>query len=101
MPVVLHRLANGELHKTYRELTRRRNRALADRFAAEVRTASARIEANPAIGAPIFGPFRWIRVGRFRYLIFYRPTSATVIDVFAIAHSNRRPGYWLRRVNRP
>lgn len=57
MPVVLHRLANAELHKTYRELTRRRGRAVADRFTADVR-ASARIEANPAIGGRVFGPFR-------------------------------------------
>ena len=62
-----------------------------------------------AIGAKITAiletPVRWPRVGRtrralvgrFPYSIVYRELSHDEIEIVAVAHARRRPGYWRRR----
>lgn len=70
-------------------------------FVQAVDAAVARIEANPAGGVPAHRPCRWVRAGRFPYLLYYRPVGASVVEVVAVAHSKRRLGYWLRRLRRP
>jgi len=47
---------------------------------------------------PIFeGPVRFIRLRRFPYLLYYERVEAAVVQVLAVAHGSRRPGYWRRR----
>lgn len=41
-------------------------------------------------------PFRRMLLARFPYLIFYAVADGSV-EVHAIAHTSRRPGYWLKR----
>ena len=41
-------------------------------------------------------PFRRHVVGRFPFVIFFTMTTGG-LDVFAVAHARRRPGYWLDR----
>jgi plasmid stabilization system protein ParE len=36
------------------------------------------------------------RLGRFPYVLFYRELSDN-IEVTAVAHGAREPGYWLKR----
>ena len=43
----------------------------------------------------------WQRVRRFPFVIYFEPVAAGVVYVYAVAHARPRPGYWLRRVNRP
>jgi toxin ParE1/3/4 len=100
MRVIFHRLAEGEYQDVCRTLRRQRASAV-PRFVAAVDGAVARITANPSIGSPIFGPFRWVRVGQFRYVLYYRQLAPDLALIYAVAHTSRRPGYWLRRVNRP
>jgi plasmid stabilization system protein ParE len=40
--------------------------------------------------------FRHVVTGRFPYVVFYRVLDDT-IEVTALAHGAREPGYWLRR----
>jgi plasmid stabilization system protein ParE len=40
--------------------------------------------------------FRRIVTGRVPYVVFYRVQGET-IEVAAVAHGSREPGYWLRR----
>jgi plasmid stabilization system protein ParE len=40
--------------------------------------------------------FRRIVTGRFPYVVFY-PVLGETIEVAAVAHGSREPGYWLRR----
>jgi plasmid stabilization system protein ParE len=100
MTVIFHRLAEAEYDRVVRKYARQ-SIAAAQRFGAAVNRVVARIDANPAVGAPAFGAYRWMTVGRFRYLLYYRELSAGRILVYAVAHASRRPGYWLRRVNQP
>ena len=41
-------------------------------------------------------PFRRSVVWRFPFLIFFT-ASDEAVDVFAVAHAKRRPGYWMDR----
>jgi plasmid stabilization system protein ParE len=41
-------------------------------------------------------PFRRHLVARFPYVIFFCASDGS-IDVYAVAHAKRRPGYWLDR----
>ena len=34
----------------------------------------------------------------FPYLLIYRELGAEVIQILAVAHTSRRPGYWRRRI---
>ena len=100
MPVLYHRLALVE----YRRAIARYHRQdvdVARRFITAVNEAADRIELNPSIGSPCFGPYRWLRVRRFPYLLYYRELTPTLAIIYAVAHTRRRPGYWLRRTRRP
>ncbi|MFO0849496.1 MAG: type II toxin-antitoxin system RelE/ParE family toxin [Gemmataceae bacterium] len=98
--VEFHRLAAAELVAA-RRLYRRAGPAAEARFMAAVRAAVGRIETFPAAGSPSVGSCRWVRVPRYRYLLHYRPISPDVYEVVSVAHSSRRPGYWVRRTRRP
>jgi plasmid stabilization system protein ParE len=90
MPVFFHRLAVAEYHHA-RHTYGRRSPAVAARFEAAVDTAVARIDANPAIGSPALGPYRWVKVRRFSYLLWYRELSPGQLLIYAVAHASRRP----------
>jgi plasmid stabilization system protein ParE len=41
-------------------------------------------------------PYRRIRVNGFRYLVIYEERG-DVVWIYAVAHTSRKPGYWVRR----
>jgi plasmid stabilization system protein ParE len=69
--VIFHLLADAEYLHACRTLART-GPGSRSRFIRAVDDAVQRIAANPAAGSPIFGPYRWVRTGRFPYLLFYR-----------------------------
>ena len=60
-----------------------------------------RLAAAPHQGAPFHGPYRWMRVRRFSYVLYYEIIDPSQVRVYAVAHTSRRPGYWLRRRTQP
>jgi len=68
---------------------------LGERFRDAVQSTLDRITAHPEIGVARNGVRRLV-VDGFPYDVVYR-VKATSIDVLAIAHHRRRPGYWRRR----
>jgi len=38
-----------------------------------------------------------MRVRRFSYVLYYEVLDPTQVLIYAVAHTSRRPGYWLRR----
>lgn len=68
----------------------------AEAFVAELQAAVARICENPATPAPFGGGYRKMRVGKFRYAAVYRLRDDE-IQVMAVMHLHRKPGYWKRR----
>jgi plasmid stabilization system protein ParE len=76
MPILYHRLALAELRQAVRWYAHA-SAFVAGRFLTHVHAAIARVEANPGIGAPCFGTYRFISVRKFPFVIYYRELSAT------------------------
>jgi plasmid stabilization system protein ParE len=75
-----------------------RARGLGEKFAQAIDEILGRIGASPA-GFPVWvGDRRFQRAvaQRFPYVIFFRELPDS-IEVIAIAHGAREPGYWLKR----
>lgn len=100
MPVSFHSKATDE-YVAARRYYARFGPATEARFVAAVAAAIARIDANPAGGSPSYRGCRWVRLKRYPYLLHYEQIGPTHSFVYAVAHGKRRPGYWLRRRNRP
>jgi toxin ParE1/3/4 len=65
-------------------------------FMAELDMGIDSIRAVPELYPPyLYGTRRYL-MRRFPYLIVYRTTS-TVVQIAAVAHGRRRPGYWKTR----
>jgi plasmid stabilization system protein ParE len=94
--LLFHRLAAEEYRQTLRWHVRRSPKA-AQRFRVAVDRALQRIANGPLQGSIFQGRFRWVRTGRFPYLIYYEIVDPTQVRVLAVAHGRRRLGYWLRR----
>jgi toxin ParE1/3/4 len=70
---------------------------LGDEFAAEVESVIAQVISHPEIGAPFLAGTRRVLVRRFPFGLVYRIWEEQLV-VIAVAHQQRRPGYWLRRL---
>ena|SRR5438034_6830327 len=94
--VIFHRLAAREYQRAHDWYARRSARA-AQRFQDEIRRVILQMAQAPDLGAVYNGPYRWLRLRRFPYLLYYEVVDPTQVTLFAVAHARRRPGYWLRR----
>ena len=99
MRVELHPEADRELSEILRYLGEI-SETLALTFESDLRSALSRLAVLPGLGAPLGGgaPARYRRyvIRRHGYSIIYIELKQT-IQVVAIAHARRRPGYWMRR----
>jgi plasmid stabilization system protein ParE len=74
-----------------------RSTRAAERFLNELGQAIERISENPErFPAFAFGTRRMV-LRKFPYVIVFRETEMT-IEIVAVAHGWRRPGYWRDRV---
>jgi toxin ParE1/3/4 len=94
--VLFHRLAARE-YGAARDWYGARSPEVAQRFHLAVDRAVSRIATNAERLPVLVRQFRWVRVGRFPYVLIFRATSHDVLIVVAVAHTSRRPGYWRRR----
>jgi toxin ParE1/3/4 len=65
-------------------------------FLAELGAGMESIRAAPELYPPYLHRTRCYLFHRFPYLIVYR-AAPTTIQVLAVAHTRRRPGYWKSR----
>lgn len=70
---------------------------LGERFATEVRRATALLTDSREIGAPIDQQLRKFVLTRFPYNLIY-VTSIDAVRILAVAHHSRKPGYWRTRI---
>jgi hypothetical protein len=63
----------------------------------ELDHAIAQIESGPQQWPPYLHGTRFYKLRRFPYLAVFRETP-TNVQIVAIAHSSRRPGYWRKRL---
>ena len=69
---------------------------LGTRFGAAVEEATARALAFPMAGSPWTRETRRVFLKGFPFSLIYRPEPEGIV-VFAVAHSARRPRYWVER----
>lgn len=84
-----------EARKWYAE----RDSELGDRFVAAVDVCVERVAARPLAfsGVPRVPSVRRAQLRRFPFSLLFRLLAGDVIEVLAVAHMRRRPGYWRRR----
>ena len=73
-----------------------RRRGLGHAFLAETRRAIALILRNPQIGTLLEAGIRRRALHRFPYSPIYSYDSGT-LNLLAVMHQKRRPGYWRER----
>jgi len=73
-----------------------RQRGLGRRFRVAVETAVSLVVANPVLYRLLRAPFRRYLLPKFPYSIIYS-IEPDYIYVIALAHTKRKPGYWLKR----
>ena len=94
--VRFHRLAAAEYRAALAWYHVRSEKAAWD-FRDEIRRAIQLLETDPDQGTVFKGPYLWMRLRRFPFLLYYKVISPDVVTVYAVAHARRRLGYWLRR----
>ena len=96
--VDIHPLALQELRTAYRWYAERSSTA-AHHFRLAVVDAVQRIMTAAEQGSPFRQRYRWMRVHRFPYLVYYEMRDPQPVLIYAVAHARRRPGYWLPRTH--
>jgi plasmid stabilization system protein ParE len=94
--VRFHRLAAAE-YKAALAWYRVRSPKAAGDFRSEIKRVIQRLAIAPDQGTIFKGAFRWMRLRRFPYLLYYKIVSLDTVTVYAVTHGRRRLGYWLRR----
>jgi toxin ParE1/3/4 len=97
-PAVFHDKASTEFDEAAAWYERQRA-GLGRQFEAAVEQAIRRICENPLVGACYrTTKVRYVLVRRFPYVVYCFERS-DVIQITAVAHGRRRPGYWRQRSN--
>lgn len=97
LPVRLHPKALEEAEAAvswYRERSHLRHSGSSTSWTWQI----GQLANNPSGYAPFEGTTRRILLTRFPYMLIFRE-RATWVEVIAIAHRRRRPGYWRERLN--
>ncbi|MEY4528705.1 MAG: hypothetical protein RL768_2424 [Nitrospirota bacterium] len=86
-------LEAGEAAKFYWE----RQPGLEQRFLDILEDALHRIRRRPQLYPKIAGNIHKCKLPRFPYGVIYRLTNSDAIEVLAVMHLRREPGYWKTR----
>ena len=88
--------ARAETEAAFEWYLERSRRAAAD-FVAELGRALDRIAQAPQTFARVDGDTRRAVLRHFPYLVVFRETASR-IEIIAVAHGRRKPGYWRGRL---
>jgi toxin ParE1/3/4 len=66
-------------------------------FDAELRGAFSTLLRSPRICAPYLRGTRRVILNRYPYFVVFRELPRK-IEIVAVAHAKRRPGYWAKRL---
>jgi toxin ParE1/3/4 len=96
LPVDFHPEARLEADAAFEHYRERSPRA-AEAFYLELEKALTAIQASPDSWADYLRGTRRYLLKRFPFVIVYRVTEHR-IEIVAVAHGHRRPGYWADRL---
>src|SRR5262245_53997826 len=93
--VEFHPLAADEAQAAERWY-RERSETASARFLRELDRAIERIAERPEAGSPYVSSTRRVLLRRYPFIVVYRVRGGDV-EIVAVAHARRRPGYWRAR----
>lgn len=96
LPVGFHPDARADALHAYDGYRNRSDEAAAA-FLLELENASSAIKSSPEIWTPYLHGTRCYLMKRFPYIIVYR-FGDEEIEILAVAHGSRKPGFWTDRV---
>ena len=99
LPIEYHPEARREADEVF-DWYLERDHAVAERFQQELETAQTTIQRSPDAWAEYMHGTRRYLLKRYPYVVVYRVTEDR-IEVIAIAHGRRKPGYWADRLKPP
>lgn len=70
---------------------------LGSRFEAALETALAKVSSYPQAAHKFDGPFQKARLRKFPYAAIYRMLDDENLQIIAVMHLHRKPGYWKSR----
>ena len=73
--------------------------AIAEAFLAEFDRVRDLLVENPRRGPHAEASLRLYHFDRFPYTVMYVEDGGRGLQIFAIAHQNREPGYWVERLD--
>ena len=88
-----HRMARDEMHGAFRWYLDRSVEA-AEKFLDNVELTVERIRLDPKSHPAMGKKHRYVRVAGFPYILVFRQSDEDESVVMAVAHAQRRPGYW-------
>jgi len=97
MPVIWHEEAAREFAQAaiFYEL---RVEGLGERFTIQVEAALTKVRNSPLVFRCVEGECRKAGVDRFPYAVVYRVSAMGDLQILALAHFKKRPGYWKQRI---
>ena len=98
-PVRLHPEARAELRAAV-AFYRQQAPGLGAELVAEMRVVFDRLAAMPSSGSPAESETRRALLARFPFSIVYHESEHEV-EIIAVMHQRRRPGYWKYRTGAP
>ena len=97
LPIDILAEAQFEQHEAF-DWYRDRSGKAAEAFLQEIERARLAIQDSPDVWAKYLHGTRRYRLKRFPYIVVYRVTEKR-IEVIAISHGRREPGYWADRLS--
>lgn len=95
--VIIHPLADDEAEGARAWYARRSTRASLA-FEKALSVAVDGVAINPLLGTPHGRKFRWVKLRRFPYVVYYQVfEEKALVQVLAVAHARRRLNYWRTR----
>ena len=95
-PVRVHPEAEAEADAAF-EWYWARSESAALGFDAELRNAFNALRKTPRISTPCLRGTRRIMLNRYPFFVVFRELPRT-IQIVAMVHAKRRPGYWRKRI---
>jgi plasmid stabilization system protein ParE len=96
LPIEYHPAARLEAFDAFNWYLERSHLA-AERFQEQLETAQRAIQDDPETWPVYLGNTRHYRLKRYPYIVVYR-IRKDLVEVLAVAHARREPGYWVDRL---
>lgn len=93
----LHPEASAELEAAAAHYAEHASPLIAEAFLLDFERSVGLLVANPLIGSTIGSGLRLLHFARFPYSIIYETVEQQGLQIYAVAHQHRQPGYWSDR----